>query len=75
MGPDAEAAIETDNLPTECVPPLVLRIPVRTCRVCFGPHDAEIHAATLSVHSWFRYQVTRYLDPDGPFLSDATGAA
>lgn len=24
------------------------------CRVCFGPCDREIHAATLAVRKWFR---------------------
>jgi hypothetical protein len=31
------------------------------CDVCGVPHDEEIHEATLSVHRWFHYQVTRYL--------------
>ena len=31
------------------------------CEVCGAPHDEEIHEATLSVHRWFHYQVTRYL--------------
>lgn len=29
------------------------------CPVCLGPHDDEIHAATLSVRRWFRGEVTR----------------
>ena len=29
------------------------------CRVCLGEHDEEIHAATLSVRSWFRDEVTK----------------
>ncbi|MGD0497806.1 MAG: hypothetical protein ABSC23_05150 [Bryobacteraceae bacterium] len=29
------------------------------CPVCLGPHDDEIHAATLSVRRWFRGQVMR----------------
>ncbi len=28
------------------------------CRVCLGPHERTIHAATLRVHTWFRKQVT-----------------
>jgi len=28
------------------------------CKVCLVPHDEEIHAATLSIHGWFREQVT-----------------
>jgi len=31
------------------------------CDVCCAPHDEEIHEATLSVHRWFHFQVTRYL--------------
>jgi hypothetical protein len=27
------------------------------CKICMGVHDEEIHAATLSIHSWFRDQV------------------
>jgi len=29
------------------------------CSVCLGEHDEEIHAATLSVRSWFREEVTK----------------
>jgi hypothetical protein len=29
------------------------------CPVCLGAHDEEIHAATLSVRSWFRAEVTK----------------
>jgi len=31
------------------------------CKVCGVAHDDEIHEATLSVHDWFRRQVTQYL--------------
>jgi hypothetical protein len=35
------------------------------CDVCGATHDEEIHEATLSVHRWFHYQVTKYLyDPE-----------
>jgi hypothetical protein len=27
------------------------------CKVCMGAHDEEIHAATMSIHGWFREQV------------------
>ena len=30
------------------------------CDVCMVPHDEEIHTATLSLHEWFRYEVTKY---------------
>ena len=33
----------------------------RFCSVCLVQHDEEIHAATLSVRSWFRDQVTQGL--------------
>jgi hypothetical protein len=32
---------------------------MKDCNVCLVPHDEEIHAATLSVHSWFQKQVTQ----------------
>jgi hypothetical protein len=31
------------------------------CRTCLGPHDDEIHNATVAIHDWFRWQVTRHL--------------
>jgi hypothetical protein len=34
------------------------------CKVCLGPHDEEIHAATVSVRLWFRSQVTKYFYED-----------
>ena len=33
--------------------------PFNECSVCLGEHDAEIHAATLSVRRWFRDEVTK----------------
>jgi len=30
------------------------------CAVCGVAHDPEIHEATLSIHAWFRKQVTQY---------------
>ncbi len=33
--------------------------PFNECSVCLGEHDDEIHAATLSVRSWFRDEVTK----------------
>jgi hypothetical protein len=38
---------------------------LRDCPVCYGPHDDEIHEATLSVHAWFKITVTQYLESDG----------
>jgi len=35
------------------------------CDVCGTAHDDEIHEATISIHRWFREQVTQYLyDPE-----------
>ena len=34
----------------------------RECRVCFGPHDDEIHEATVSIREWLKEEVTRYLE-------------
>jgi hypothetical protein len=31
------------------------------CKVCLGEHDPETHEATLSVHGWFRIEVTKNL--------------
>jgi len=33
------------------------------CPVCLGPHDEEIHAATVAVHRWFRGEVTKSFEP------------
>lgn len=30
------------------------------CEVCGLAHDHDIHEATLSIHNWFRGQVTQY---------------
>jgi hypothetical protein len=34
----------------------------RECRICMGEHDAEIHRATVEVHAWYRWEVTKYFD-------------
>ena len=38
---------------------------MKDCKVCLVQHDDEIHAATISVRSWFHQQVTQgfYDDP------------
>ncbi len=38
-------------------PPRALK--TRECRTCSGPHDEEMHAATIRVHRWFRERVKR----------------
>ncbi len=45
------------------------------CRICLGVHDEEIHAATLSVHAWFREQVTLGLWDDNKEEPEAPAAA
>jgi hypothetical protein len=32
----------------------------KDCRICLCAHDDDIHAATLSLHAWFRGYVTRH---------------
>lgn len=32
------------------------------CPVCFGPHNDEIHDASVSIHCWFRSDVLRRLE-------------
>jgi len=34
------------------------------CQICLGEHDDDIHTATLDVHAWFHYQVTKYFEED-----------
>ena len=36
--------------------------PRRECPICYGEHNQETHDATLSVHGWFRAEVTKYLN-------------
>jgi Zn-finger protein len=31
------------------------------CKVCYVPHDEEIHEATLRVRRWLNYEITRKL--------------
>ena len=35
----------------------------KECQTCLGPHDDEMHNATVAIHDWFRWQVTRHLTP------------
>jgi hypothetical protein len=39
---------------------VVYELPTCDCDVCLVPHDEEIHAATLSLREWFKYEVTKY---------------
>jgi hypothetical protein len=42
-------------------------LPQTECEICGAEHDEAIHEATLSVHRWFRAQVTRYLVDEAVF--------
>jgi hypothetical protein len=33
----------------------------KECRACLGPHDDEIHDATVALHEWFRRYITRHM--------------
>jgi len=41
------------------------RTVMSNCNVCLGPHDYEIHAATVSVHAWLRRIVSRAVGAEG----------
>ena len=56
MSPQLPALLIAD--PPE-MQPAVLHARTAECRICLGPHDDEIHAATLSVRRWFREEVTK----------------
>jgi hypothetical protein len=43
---------------------VLYELPSCDCDVCMVPHDDEIHAATLSLREWFRYEVTKYFFDD-----------
>jgi hypothetical protein len=45
------------------------------CPICLVEHDDEIHAATLSVKRWWRWQVTRYLYEEHEQVNDNPAAA
>jgi len=34
------------------------------CRICLGEHDEALHAATLKVLMWFRWQVIKHFDEE-----------
>jgi hypothetical protein len=56
MNPQLPVDLTTDPLE---VPPAVLHPRTADCRICLGPHDDEIHNATLSIRQWFRDEVTK----------------
>jgi len=63
-GPKGEAPMFEDS---EAVGP--------ECSICLQEHDDQIHAATLSIHQWWREQVTRYFYEEGESTSDSPAAA
>jgi len=38
------------------------------CRYCLGPHDVDIHAATMSIHAWLREEIMRKIEPYRPIV-------
>jgi hypothetical protein len=36
---------------------------LKNCRLCLGPHDEEIHEATLRIHTWLRGEITSRIVP------------
>ena len=43
---------------------------VPDCRVCFAPHNDEIHEATVRVHRWFQQQVTKNFWEEGDIAGE-----
>ena len=39
------------------------------CPVCYLNHDKEIHEATLRIHQWFYYEVTRYFIDESLYVA------
>jgi len=35
---------------------------IHDCKVCYAPHDDEIHEATLRVHRWLNRELSRKLN-------------
>jgi hypothetical protein len=42
------------------------------CPVCLCEHDETIHQATLSLHGWIRWRVTRWFEDDIELDDDPT---
>jgi hypothetical protein len=36
---------------------------LKNCHLCLGPHDNEIHEATLRLHMWLRREILRQITP------------
>ena len=41
---------------------------IKSCRLCLGTHDDEIHEATRRLHTWFRQEVEDQITPGSPVL-------
>lgn len=39
---------------------------IKSCRLCLGAHDDEIHEATRRLHTWFRQEVEDQITPWHP---------
>jgi len=50
-----ETDLHSDQLPGTAHPDLQ----ALECPVCFGLHNEEIHAASLSIRSWLRAEIQR----------------
>ena len=40
------------------------------CEVCVCGHDEEIHQATVRIHEWLRYELTKFWDDEIPVDED-----
>jgi len=40
------------------------------CEVCVCDHDEEIHQATVRIHEWLRYELTKFWDDEIPVDED-----
>ena len=43
----------------------------RDCPVCFGPHNDEIHDASISVRNWFRADILRRMEQPPDLVAPA----
>jgi hypothetical protein len=41
---------------------------LNNCHLCLGPHDDEIHDATLRLHMWLRREILRQIIPWEPHV-------
>jgi hypothetical protein len=48
----------------------IMKTTTENCQLCLGPHDDEIHDATLNIHIWLREEIARKIAPFTP--SDGT---